>query len=177
MTPYFGIVRFGRIIFHLRVVDWQFTSSDRHFRFLGESDFWGTAVRVKVGALAAASLAVTTAFIGVSAQAADIIALKSGETAEIENLFWVVNCRSLLTGPMTVEVLEGPPDVTASIREQKIVPHIQNCAKPVSAGVLLLTAPKEIKERSQAKVTLRVRYPTVDGERQKGRSFDLTLLP
>ena len=116
-------------------------------------------------------------FTGVSAQAADVIALKSGETAEIANLFWVAACRSLLKGPMTVEVLEGPPGVTASIREQKIVPHAANCAKPVAGGILLLTAPAEIKQRAEAKVVLRVKYPTVDGERQKGHNIDLTLVP
>lgn len=134
-------------------------------------------MQVKRAALSTTGIAVAMAFTGVSAQAAEVIALKSGETAEIANLFWVVNCRSLLTGPMVVEVLEGPSDVTASIREQKIVPHIQNCAKPVAGGVLLLTARKEIKQRTEAKVVLRVKYPTVDGERQKGHNIDLTLVP
>ena len=134
-------------------------------------------MQVKFAALSIIGLAAAMTFTGVSSQAAEVIALKSGETAEIGNLFWVANCRSLLKGPMTVEVLEGPPDVTASIREQKIIPHVQNCAKPVEAGVLLLTAPKEIKERRQAKLILRVKYPTVDGERQKGHDIDLTLVP
>jgi hypothetical protein len=123
------------------------------------------------------NVAAAIAFAGASAQAAEVIALKSGETAEIGNLFWVANCRSLLKGPMTVDILEGPSDVTASIREQKIVPHKLNCAKPVEGGVLLLTAPKEVKARIQAKLILRVKYPTVDGERQNSRDIDLTLVP
>lgn len=123
------------------------------------------------------SVTMAVTFAGGSAQGAEAIALKSGETAEIGNVFWVANCRSLLKGAMTVEVLDGPSDVTASIREQKIVPHKYNCAKPVEGGVLLLTAPKEIKTRTQAKVTLRVKYPTVDGERQSSRDIDLTLVP
>jgi hypothetical protein len=122
-------------------------------------------------------VAAASASLGIAAQVADVIALKSGETAEIGNVFWVANCRSLLKGAMSVEILEGPPDVTASIRDQKIVPHKYNCAKPVDGGVLLLTAPKEIKTRTQAKVTLRVKYPTVDGERQNSRNIDLTLVP
>jgi len=123
------------------------------------------------------NVAAAIAFAGASAQAAEVIALKSGETAEIGNLFWVANCRSLLKGPMTVDILEGPSDVTASIREQKIVPHKLNCAKPVEGGVLLLTAPKEVKARIQAKLILRVKYPTVDGVRQNSRDIDLTLVP
>jgi hypothetical protein len=127
--------------------------------------------------LSAVSAAVTFFSVAVFAQAAEAIALKSGETVEIANLLWAANCRSLLNGPITVEVLQGPPEVTASIREQKVIPHIQNCAKPVVGGILLLTAPKEIKERTQAKVILRVKYPTVDGERQKSHDIDLTLVP
>jgi hypothetical protein len=134
-------------------------------------------MQVKFAALATICLAAAMIIAGVSAQAAEVIALKSGETAEIANLFWVANCRSLLKGPMTVEILDGPADVTASIREQKIVPHALNCAKPVVGGVLLLTAPKEVKQRTQAKLILRVKYPTVDGERQKGHDIDLTLVP
>ena len=134
-------------------------------------------MQMKFAALSAISLTVAMGIASVSTQASEVIALKSGETAEIGNLFWVVNCRSLLKGPMTVEVLEGPSDVTASIREQKIIPHIQNCSKPVEGGILLLTAAKDIKTRTQAKLILRVKYPTVDGERQKSRDIDLTLLP
>jgi hypothetical protein len=142
------------------------------FRYIVEN-----AMRVKFAALSTIGLAIAMTFTSIYARAAEVIALKSGETAEIGNLFWVANCRSLLNGPMTVEVLEGPPDVTASIKDQKIVPHAQNCAKPVAGGVLLLTAPKEVKERKQAKLILRVKYPTVDGERQKGHDIDLTLVP
>jgi hypothetical protein len=135
------------------------------------------AMRMTVRALSIICFIFAMELMSVRAWALDVIALKRGETAEIGNLFWVANCRSLLKGPMTVEILEGPPDVTASIREQKIVPHVQNCAKPVEAGVLLVTAPTEIKERTQAKLVLRVRYPTVDGERQKSFDMNLTLLP
>jgi hypothetical protein len=134
-------------------------------------------MQAKFAAVSAISLAAAVAFTGATALAAESYALKSGETAEIGNVFWVAACRSLLKGPMTVEILEGPKDVTASIREQQITPHSQNCAKPVAGGVLLLTAPREIKERTQAKVILRVKYPTVDGERQKGHDIDLTLMP
>jgi hypothetical protein len=123
------------------------------------------------------NLAAAMTFATASAHAAEVIALKSGETADVANVWWVANCRSLLKGPMTVEVLEGPPEVTASIKEQKIVPHNQNCAKPVDAGVLQITAAKDIKARIQAKLVLRVKYPTVDGERQKGHDIDLTIIP
>jgi hypothetical protein len=105
------------------------------------------------------------------------VALKSGETVELNNLFWVASCRSLLTGPMRVEILQGPPEITASIRQQKIVPHVLNCAKPVDAGVLLLTAAKDVQTKIQAKVVLRVKFPTVDGEKQRSFDLDAIVMP
>jgi hypothetical protein len=105
------------------------------------------------------------------------IALKSGETVELGNVFWVVNCRSLLTGPPVAEVLEGPPEVTAIVRVQKVIPRKMNCANEFSGGMLLVTAPKEIKERTQGILTIRLKYPTKDGERQASRQLIVTLFP
>ena len=42
------------------------------------------------------------------------IALKSGESVEVGNVFYAINCRSLLKSTPEVEILEGPPGVTAS---------------------------------------------------------------
>jgi hypothetical protein len=135
-------------------------------------------MRMKIFWLPALAFVALLCCLCASPQAAEsTVALKSGETVDLSNLFWVVNCRSLLNGPMRVEVLEGPPEITASIREQKIVPHALNCPKPVDAGVLLLTAAKEVKKKVQAKVVLRVKYPTVDGEKQKSFDFDAIVLP
>ena len=134
-------------------------------------------MRVKFAALSA--VAVILFSTGAFVQAAQTIALKSGETAEITSLSWVVlsNCRSVVKGPMTVEVLDGPPEVTASIREQKVIAHGQNCEKKVDGGILLLTSPKEIKERTEAKTILRVKFPTADGVFQKSFDIDLILIP
>jgi hypothetical protein len=105
------------------------------------------------------------------------ISLKSGETVELGNVFWVVNCRSLLTGPPVAEVLEGPPEVTATVRAQNVIPRKMNCANEVSGGMLLVTAPKEIKQRTQGILTIRLKYPTKDGERQASRQLNVTLFP
>jgi len=105
------------------------------------------------------------------APAAESVALKSGESVDLSNLFWVANCHSLLKGPMKLDVLEGPPEITAFIREQDVVPHAYNCPAAVKGGVLVLTAAAGVQKKVQAKVVLRVKYPTVDGEKQ--RSFDI----
>ena len=105
------------------------------------------------------------------------MALKSGETADLGNVFWVVNCRSLLTGPITVDIMEGPLGMTASVREQKVIPRKFNCANEVPGGHLLVTAPKDVTAKIQGTLTLRLKYPTKDGDRQLSRTVNVTLFP
>jgi len=38
-------------------------------------------------------------------------------------------------------------------------------------------AAKDIKERIQAKLILRVKYPVADGQRQTSHDIDLTIVP
>jgi hypothetical protein len=104
------------------------------------------------------------------------IALKSGESVEVYNLYWVVACRSLLKSPPEVEIIDGPSQVTASVKETMIVPRWQNCSKPVSGGTLVLTA-KEIEDPSFSRLTLRVTYKTRDGDRKHGEVLNLQLIP
>jgi hypothetical protein len=66
-----------------------------------------------------------------AAERPESVSLKSGESVDLGNVFWVVNCRSLLTGPIVAEVLEGPPEVTVTIREQKVIPRNLDCANEV----------------------------------------------
>ena len=53
------------------------------------------------------------------------IALKSGESAELAQVYYIgANCKSLLRGTPAVEILDGPPGVTASIKEESVVPGV-----------------------------------------------------
>ena len=103
--------------------------------------------------------------------------MKSGETVNLSTVWWIANCRSLLKGPMTVEILDGPPEITAAIHEQDVIAHTSNCANPVKGGMLTLTAAKDIKEKIHAEVVLRVKYPTQDGDRQKSFDLDAVVVP
>jgi len=87
------------------------------------------------------------------APAVESVALKSGESVDLSNLFWVANCHSLLKGPMKLDVLEAPPEITASIREQSVVPHSYNCPAAVKGGVLVPTAAAGVQKKVQAKVS------------------------
>lgn len=115
-------------------------------------------------------------FSATGAQAQTRIALKSGESAELSVVFYVVNCASIMVGTPEVEILEGPEELTLEIKKGNVIPRAQNCAKPVSGGTLVVTA-KEITERKDAKLTYRVKYKTKDGDRQRGGTYTVSLFP
>jgi hypothetical protein len=104
------------------------------------------------------------------------IALKAGESLEIAEVYWVVNCRSVLKSTPEVEILDGPPGVTASIKDTMVLPRRQNCAKRVPGGMLVLSA-KEIEDPSYTRLTLRFTFRTRDGDRKSSDVLNLSLLP
>lgn len=120
--------------------------------------------------------AVTATRVGWAAEAENI-ALRGGETADLGPVFWISNCRSMLTGTPVVEVMEGPSDLSAIIKAQKVNARNQKCSKQVDGGELTISAGPDIKAREQGKMFLRVKYQTKDGERQKSREIDYTLFP
>ena len=104
------------------------------------------------------------------------LALKSGESTEVSELYWVVNCKSLLTSTPEVTILDGPPGVTATITEAMVLPRIQQCPRPVSGGKLSVTA-GTIDDQSNSLMTVRIRYKTRDGIRDKSITFTIALFP
>jgi len=105
------------------------------------------------------------------------ISLKSGESADLLDVYWAVNCRSVLKGTPEVEIVDGPPAITVSVREGMVLPRILNCAKPVQGGTVVLTAPKEIDDASNTRLTLRIKYKGKDGNRQSSVVYNLALFP
>jgi hypothetical protein len=104
------------------------------------------------------------------------ISLKSGETADLTNVYWAVNCRSMLKSTPQVEIIDGPPNITVAVKEGMVMPRIQNCAKPVKGGTVVLTA-AEIEDPSTTRLTLRIKYQGKDGNRQSTVIYDLALFP
>jgi len=109
-------------------------------------------------------------------QRTDRIALKSGESVDLSQVFFVVNCRSILIGLPEVEILEGPSEVALQIREEEVIPHRLNCAQKVPGGTLVLTA-KDVKEAKQARLTYRLKYKTKEGDRQRSGVYNVSLFP
>jgi hypothetical protein len=107
---------------------------------------------------------------------ASTVAIKSGESIDLGEVYWVVNCRSLLKETPTVEILDGPPQLSASIKEAMVLPRTQGCSKKVSGGMLVVSA-KDVEDPSFTRLTLRILYKTRDGDRKYSRVFNLQLLP
>jgi hypothetical protein len=103
-------------------------------------------------------------------------ALKSGESVEVADFYYITNCQSALTSFPEVTVLDGPPGVTASLTEAMVNARFHGCPKPVKGAKLRLSADK-VEDYSQSVITLRIKYQTKDGERQTSKSFNLTLFP
>ena len=115
-------------------------------------------------------------FSSVEGHAQTRIALRSGESAELHLVFYVSRCVSTMVGTPEIEILEGPPELTLSIKPGMVLPRAQNCAKPVPGGTIIVTA-KEISERKQATLIYRVKYKTKDGDRQRGETYNVSLFP
>jgi hypothetical protein len=129
--------------------------------------------------LAMVELAIAGITIGASAQAqVDVrrLGVKSGENIELGPVYFVANCRSIMIGLPEIEILEGPPEVTLSIKEAQVLPRRQGCAAPVAGGKLMLSA-KTVTEPREAKLIFRVKYKTKDGDRQISNSYIVSLFP
>jgi hypothetical protein len=127
-------------------------------------------------AIGAASLAIAGFGISTHANAQDRLMVKNGESIEIGSVYWVSHCRSIMVGLPTIEMLEGPAQVTLSIKEEPVLPRRQGCANKVAGGTIVLTA-KDVAGPSESKLAYRVNYKTRDGDRQTSRAYLISLYP
>jgi len=104
------------------------------------------------------------------------LTVKSGESVEVDTVYWVVNCKSTMIGLPNVEVLEGPPGITFRIKEEQVQPLRATCPSKVSGAKLMLTA-TGVTEPTEVKLTYRLKYKTLDGDRQRAGSYILLLNP
>ena len=127
--------------------------------------------------------ALAVALLGSGAHAQTIqrsvheVALKDGESTELGDVFLITsNCKSMLKGTPQVEILDGPPGVTAVINPARVVPRGYSCAKAVAGGKLVLAA-KDIHEQSYTRMILRIHYKTLNGDRDRAENINVTLIP
>jgi hypothetical protein len=111
---------------------------------------------------------------GVHAQQTRHVALKSGESTELRNYYFVQHCRSIMIGNPVLDVLEGPEELAVSLKGGMKVP--QQCTKPVLGGTVIATA-KNVKAPKEAKLTIRLKFNTKVGERQSSNVYIVSLFP
>lgn len=97
--------------------------------------------------------------------AAQDLALKAGERADLFPVYWLQNCKSILKSFSGVDVLSGPTGLEVSLREESVIARRQGCSEKVPGAMLVLTA-AEGSQAFEGVVRLRVRYSTEDGEKQ-----------
>lgn len=129
--------------------------------------------------LAAIQFAIAGVVIGTNSQAQvelRRLAAKNGESVELHTVYWVASCRSIMIGLPEIDVLEGPPELTLSIKEGQVLPRRQGCAAKISGGTLMLSA-KGVTEATEAKLVYRLKYKTKDGDRQTSNTYIVSLFP
>lgn len=105
------------------------------------------------------------------------IALRSGETIEFQDLWFVSrDCRSLLKGVPAVEIMDGPPGVSVSVRQAMVVPRSLGCGKAVSGGKMTISA-QDVEDYSHTRMIVRYIYKTQMGDRLFSRHINVTLFP
>jgi hypothetical protein len=107
---------------------------------------------------------------------AQTIALKSGESEEVTELYFVTNCLSLLNSPPQVEIVDGPPTVKASVKEDMVLPRLQKCPAKVKGAKLVVSA-GSIEDPSFSQLTVRVTFDTREGIRKQTFVLNLSLIP
>jgi len=121
------------------------------------------------------ALPVMFAIACLSANAQDI-SLKTGESVDLHPVYWQENCISTLKGIAGVDILDGPPGIELTIREESVTARRQNCPNKLPGGVVVLTA-REISQQFSGTIKYRVRYKTDDGDRQSSHSRKIALFP
>lgn len=103
--------------------------------------------------------------------------MKSGESVELGDVYFInTNCKSLLKSTPEVEIMDGPPGVTATINAAKVIPRGYSCANPIAGGKLVITA-KDVQDVSYTRMVLRINYKTLDGDRQRSENVNISLFP
>ena len=137
-----------------------------------------TRIRNSYGVVLTLSIAIFVCTAGAHAQESPRrIALKGGESVVLrEYSFVAANCQSIMVGTPTLDVLEGPEELSLALKGGTVIRRDRGCAAPLPGGQVVATA-KEIKEPKEAKLTIRLNFHTKDGERQSSDVYIISLFP
>jgi hypothetical protein len=124
------------------------------------------------------ALSLLATYLPVQAQQDQLqrIAAKSGESIELHTVFAQANCRSTLLATPEIEVLEGPPELTLSIKEEMVAAPITGCHNKLKGGVVIATI-GDVKKPIEGKLTYRVKFKTKVKNNQLGKTYYYSLFP
>jgi hypothetical protein len=83
--------------------------------------------------------------------------------------YWIENCKSLVTGRITVEKTSGPSGVRLTTRAGRVPATRQNCPSPVP-GVWVVA-----RGSGAGNVSFVMHYPTGNGPKTSSHSKDVNL--
>ena len=133
-------------------------------------------------AMAAAVTLLASAAVG-SAQdaptAIPIFSIKSGETLLLRTITSVTpNCEPLFESFDSIDVIEGPPDISLKFEPGKIKTYTtsRTCPDAVPGGKVMVTA-SDVAERKEAMLIFRVSYKTRSGPWQQTIRFRMLIFP
>ena len=119
--------------------------------------------------------AATISCLSATAAAQDLT-LKTGESGDLFGVYWVMNCRSILKKVVHVDIVSGPPELKAALREEPVLAKRQGCVDKVPGATVVLSLDPIAKEW-EGTVRLRVRYATDEGDRQSNHMVKVLLVP
>ena len=102
--------------------------------------------------------------------------LKSGESADLDPVYWVEGCSSTLITVVGVDLLEGPSGITLSVRREDVLPRRQGCTNKVNGGVVVASV-KDVSAPVHGTLKYRVRYKTQSGSNQSTHTAQFALYP
>jgi hypothetical protein len=115
--------------------------------------------------------------VGTSALAQDgTLKAKSGEVIDLRPVFRQVNCRGTLLATPEVEVLQGPPELILSVRDEMVEVPEANCPRKIKGAMVVVTV-GQVSQPIEGRLVFRVKYKGKYRNTQTGHAYDFSLSP
>jgi hypothetical protein len=99
---------------------------------------------------------------------------KSGEVIDLRPVFRQINCRGMLLATPEVEVLQGPPELTLSVRDEMVEVPDANCPKKIKGAMVVVTV-GQLSHPVEGRLIFRVKYRGRYRNTQTGHAYDFSL--
>lgn len=111
----------------------------------------------------------------VSAQS-NTIEVRSGASVDLGPVYWILDCKSKLVRFGAIDIVNGPPGITLTIREEQVYARRQNCRDKVPGGTVVLSA-TGVESKESGTLEYRVHYDTEDGHRESFHTRNIVVYP